>query len=196
MKKLIPALILILALTFLAFKQKATNSSLITHYSSQDTLLFPDETHFKNVQQLTFGGDNAEAYWSYDGKYIVFQRTNAKEGLRCDQIFLGKVPEKSGDKFEYKMISTGKGRCTCSFITRDGKHIIYASTHPAADTCPPVPDRSKYGNKYIWPLYDSYDIFMQRFYLPQLTSPLQTLLMLAALTARSISQPPTGNATE
>ncbi len=58
------------------------------------------------------------------------------------------------------MISSGKGRTTCPFFTKDGKHIIYASTHLAADTCPPVPDRSKYGNKYIWPLYDSYDIFM------------------------------------
>jgi len=168
MKKLMPPLILILVVAFSSFKQKATTkpspitdrSSLIPHYSSPDTLLFPDETHFKNVQQLTFGGDNAEAYWSFDGKYIVFQRTNAKEGLKCDQIFYGKVPEKPGDKFDYKMISTGKGRTTCSFITKDGKHIIYASTHLGADTCPPVPDRSKYGNKYIWPLYDSYDIFI------------------------------------
>jgi Tol biopolymer transport system component len=58
------------------------------------------------------------------------------------------------------MISTGKGRTTCAFFMKDGKHIIYASTHLGSDSCPPVPDRSKYGNKYIWPLYDSYDIFM------------------------------------
>ena len=125
-----------------------------------DTIQYPEETHLRNVQQLTFGGDNAEAYWSYDGKYIVFQRTNPKEGLNCDQIFIGKVPQKSGDKFEYKMISNGKGRTTCSFFMKDGKHIIYASTYLGADTCPAVPDRSKYGNKYIWPLYDTYDIFM------------------------------------
>ena len=59
---------------------------------TKDTVLYPDETHFTNIQQLTFGGDNAEAYWSYDGKYIVFQRTNPKEGINCDQIFIGKVP--------------------------------------------------------------------------------------------------------
>src|SRR5690348_4139411 len=53
-----------------------------------DTILYPGEKHFRNVQQLTFGGDNAEAYWSFDSKYIVFQRTNSKEGLRCDQIFM------------------------------------------------------------------------------------------------------------
>lgn len=124
-----------------------------------DTIHYPEETHLRNVQQLTFGGDNAEAYWSYDSKYIVFQRTNPKEGIMCDQIFYGKVPE-PGKPFEYKALSSGKGRTTCAFFMKDGKHIIYASTHLGADTCPPVPDRKKYGNKYIWPLYDSYDIFM------------------------------------
>lgn len=127
---------------------------------SSDTVHYPEEKHFKNVQQLTFGGDNAEAYWSYDGKYIVFQRTNPREGLNCDQIYMGKVPQHPGEKFEYKLVSTGKGRTTCPFFTKDGKHIIYASTHLAADSCPPIPDRKKYGNRYIWPLYDSYDIFM------------------------------------
>ena len=124
-----------------------------------DTILYPEEKHFKNVQQLTFGGDNAEAYFSFDSKWIIFQRTQPKDGLKCDQMFIGKVP-KAGEKFEYKMITSGKGRCSCGSFTKDGKHIIYASTHLGADTCPPVPDRSKYGNKYIWPLYDSYDIFM------------------------------------
>jgi len=123
-------------------------------------LLYPAEKHFKNIQQLTFGGDNAEAYFSSDGKWIIFQRTNPKEGLRCDQMFIGKLPEHPGDKFEYRMVSSGKGRTTCGFFTKDGKHIIYASTHLGGDSCPPLPDRSKYGNKYIWPLYDTYDIFM------------------------------------
>ena len=128
--------------------------------SAADTVQYADEKHFMNIRQLTFGGDNAEAYWSFDSKYIVFQRTNPKEGLNCDQIFMGRVPSKKGEKFTYKLISTGMGRTTCPFFTRDGKHIIYASTHLAAIDCPPVPDRSKYGNKYIWPLYYSYDIFM------------------------------------
>ncbi len=127
---------------------------------SADTLLYPDEKHFKNIRQLTVGGDNAEAYLSYDNQYLIFQRTNPKEGLFCDQMFIGKLPQKPDDKFEYKMISSGKGRTTCGFFMKDGKHIIYASTHLAADTCPPVPDRSKYGNKYIWPIYAGYDIFM------------------------------------
>jgi Tol biopolymer transport system component len=126
---------------------------------AEDTLHYAEEKHFKNLQQLTFGGDNAEAYFSYDGKWIIFQRTDPKDGLPCDQIFIGKVPA-PGEKFTYKMVSTGKGRTTCGAFMKDGKHIIYASTHLGADTCPPVPDRSKYGNKYIWPLYDTYDIFM------------------------------------
>ncbi|MBL0269407.1 MAG: PD40 domain-containing protein [Chitinophagaceae bacterium] len=124
-----------------------------------DSLRYPDESHFKNIQQLTFGGDNAEAYWSFDGKMLVFQRTNPKDGLPCDQIFIGKIP-KPGKPFEYKLLSTGKGRTTCAFFTKDNKHVIYASTHLGSEACPPTPDRAKYGNKYIWPLYSSFDIFM------------------------------------
>ncbi|MDB5231306.1 MAG: hypothetical protein JWN76_2111 [Chitinophagaceae bacterium] len=124
-----------------------------------DTLLNPGEIHFANMQQLTFGADNAEAYWSFDGKKIIFQRTAPKDGVMCDQMFIGDVPG-PGKKFTYHLVSTGKGRTTCGFFTKDNKHIIYASTHLAADSCPPVPDRSKYGNKYIWPIYSSFDIFV------------------------------------
>ncbi|GAO43499.1 TolB family protein [Flavihumibacter petaseus] len=130
------------------------------HARPADTLHYPEETHFRNLRQLTFGGDNAEAYFSYDGRYLIFQRTNAKEGLPCDQIFIGKVPQTAAEPFQPRMVSTGKGRTTCPYFLPDGKHIIYASTHLGGDSCPPVPDRSKYGNRYIWPLYDSYDIFL------------------------------------
>jgi Tol biopolymer transport system component len=133
---------------------------VFAQYATQDSVHFAGEKYFKNIRQLTFGGDNAEAYWSYDGKSIVFQKTNPKEGIFCDQIFVAKVPVTDAQKFTPKMIGTGKGRSTCAYFLPDGKHIIYASTHLGADTCPPVPDRSKYGNKYIWPLYNSYDIFM------------------------------------
>ena len=144
----------------LSFTNKKTNSDQLNNSPHKiDTLLYPSEKHLQNVQQLTFGGDNAEAYFSFDSKWIIFQRTQPKDGVMCDQIFIGKVPKK-GKKFKYKMVSTGKGRTTCGAFLKDGKHIIYASTHLGADTCPPVPDRKKYGNKYIWPLYDSYDIFM------------------------------------
>lgn len=140
---------------FSCFRGKARDLEIF----ADDTLQYSEEKHFKNLQQLTFGGDNAEAYFSYDGKWLIFQRTNAKEGLPCDQIFIGKIPA-PGEKFEPKMVSSGKGRTTCGAFMKDGKHIIYASTFKGGDSCPPVPDRSKYGNKYIWPLYESYDIFM------------------------------------
>ena len=153
---------LVYLFSLVALLASCGNSSKIADSvtTETDTLRYPEETHLKNIQQLTFGGDNAEAYWSYDSKYLVFQRTNPNAGIPCDQIFMGKVPTKKGEKFEPKMISSGKGRTTCPYFTKDGKHIIYASTHLGSADCPPVPDRSKYGNKYIWPLYESFDIFM------------------------------------
>ena len=161
MKKDVTALLsLFFILIFISSFRTSDVKIPCTPNQAGDTVLYPDEKHFRNIQQLTFGGDNAEAYLSYDDKYLIFQRTNPKEGLSCDQMFIGKVPAHPGDQFEYKMISSGKGRTTCGFFTKDGNHIIYASTQLAGDSCPPVPDRSKYGNKYIWPIYSSYDIFM------------------------------------
>lgn len=160
--KRIPVLVVLLVVITVAvssFKAGTAASGSPVIAPLNDTILFEGEKHFANVQQLTFGGDNAEAYFSFDGKWIIFQRTNPKEGILCDEMFIGKVP-RLGEKFEYKRVSTGKGRTTCGAFTKDGRHVIYASTHLGADTCPPVPDRKKYGNKYIWPLYDSYDIFM------------------------------------
>ncbi|MGN6475625.1 MAG: TolB family protein [Flavipsychrobacter sp.] len=147
-------LLLVLAVSFSALAQKQKYD----HQNQSSTITYPEEKHFKNVQQLTFGGDNAEAYFSFDSKAIVFQRTNTKEGLMCDQIFYGKLPKSATDKFSYKLVSTGKGRTTCSYLTPNGKHVIYASTHKAADTCPPVPDK-KALKKYVWPIYSSFDIF-------------------------------------
>ena len=154
---LLPLLTCITGIFIMAFNHTPL-PSLVT-LQQADTLLYPEEKHFKNIQQLTFGGDNAEAYFSYDGQWLVFQRTSAKDGILCDQIFVGKIPAQ-GSPFQYKMVSPGKGRTTCGIFTKDGKHVIYASTHLGGDSCPPLPDRSKYGNKYIWPLYSSYDIFM------------------------------------
>lgn len=132
-----------------------TNSLL----AQADTLHYPEEKHFKNIRQLTFGGDNAEAYWSFDGKSLVFQRTSARDNILCDQIFVGSLPGKNS-QFHYSMISGGKGRTTCAFFTKDNKHIIYASTQDESKDCPPGVDRAKYGNRYIWPVYAGYDIYM------------------------------------
>ena len=138
-------------------------ASLVAGYAAKaqnkEALGYPDEKHFKNIQQLTNGGDNAEAYFGFDNEHIVFQRTNPKEGIQCDRIFYGSIPKKAGEKFNYKLVSTGKGRTTCSYLMPDKKHFLYASTHLAADTCPPVPDRNIL-KKYVWPIYNSYDIFV------------------------------------
>jgi len=157
--------IILISLVFLAlfgilsaFNYSGRLISLENPSPFSDSILFAGEKHFANVQQLTFGGDNAEAYFSFDGKYIIFQKTNTKEGIACDQIWMGKIPEKE-QPFQPKLVSTGTGRTTCSYFYPDGKHIVYGSTHLGNKECPPVPDRSKYGNKYIWAVYKDFDIF-------------------------------------
>lgn len=111
--------------------------------------VFKGETHLKNIRQLTFGGQNAEAYFNYDGTQLIFQST--RDTLGCDQIF-----RMNADGSNVRMVSTGKGATTCSFISPDGEHIIYASTHLGGAACPPKPDMSR---GYVWALYDSYDLF-------------------------------------
>ena len=121
-------------------------------------LVYGDEKHFGNMRQLTFGGDNAEAYFGADGKAITYQYTDPAKGVACDQIFYANLENPTGG-FRPKRISNGKGRTTCAYIMPDGKSVLYASTHTSADSCPPVPDRSVI-KKYVWPVYESYDIFV------------------------------------
>ena len=102
------------------------------------------------LKQLTFGGQNAEAYWAPDGKRIIFQST--RDDLGCDQIFI-----MNADGSNQHMVSTGKGRTTCAYFLADNKHIVYASTHEGGDACPPAADRSK---GYVWAVYPSYDIYL------------------------------------
>lgn len=106
--------------------------------------------YLSHIRQLTHGGQNAEAYWSPDGKRLIFQAT--RDGLQCDQIFI-----MNADGSGRRMVSTGKGRTTCGYFLADNKHIVYASTHEAGDACPPPPDRSQ---GYVWAVYPSYDLFL------------------------------------
>lgn len=110
---------------------------------------FKGETHLSNIRQITFGGQNAEAYFSSDGSALIFQATVGDR--ECDAIYRMNV-----DGSNVRMVSNGKGVTTCSFIQPDNKAIIYASTHLGGDECPPKPDMSR---GYVWALYDTYDIF-------------------------------------
>ncbi len=124
-----------------------------------DSIHYSREKHFTNVRQLTFGGDNAEAYWSFDGKSVSFQSNNKAWGLNCDQIFYTPINADLSKGEKPQLISTGLGRTTCAYFLKDGKHILYASTHLGGKECPKDVER-KPGGKYLWPIYDLYDIFV------------------------------------
>ena len=110
------------------------------------------------MRQLTFGGDNAEAYWSFNDKMLVFQSNNPAWGLKCDQIFYTSLTADL-EKAKPKMLSTGKGRTTCAYFLPGNKTFVYASTHLGGRDCPEEPARVP-GGKYLWPIYDTYDIFV------------------------------------
>jgi len=112
-------------------------------------LALPAEKHLQNLKQLTFGGENAEAYFSADGKQLIFQST--RDGRGCDQIYTMSV-----DGSNVKLISNGDGRTTCSYFYPNGKRILYSSTHLGYRQCPPRPDFSK---GYVWAVYPTFDIF-------------------------------------
>lgn len=110
----------------------------------------PQETHLGRLQQLTFGGENAEAYLSFDETALVFQST--RDDAKCDQIYTMGL-----DGSGTTRVSTGKGRTTCAYFLPGDDRILYASTHAAADDCLPPPDRS---HGYVWKLYPEFDIWV------------------------------------
>jgi len=122
-------------------------------------LHYPNEKHLANIRQLTFGGDNAEAYWSFDDNKLVFQATNKKWGTECDQIFITEWEKSEMDSIPPKMVSTGMGRTTCSYFLPGDTTILYASTHLVDKNCPQKPAHREDG-KYVWPVYSSFDIFV------------------------------------
>ncbi|MBV8515880.1 MAG: M28 family peptidase [Acidobacteria bacterium] len=112
---------------------------------------FDGEKHLTDVRQLTFGGENAEAYFSPDGRKIIYQSTSERGG--CDQEY-----EMDLATGETKLVSSGKGRTTCGYFSYpNGDRIIYASTEAADPGCPPPPDRSR---GYIWGVYKGYDLYI------------------------------------
>ena len=108
----------------------------------------PDERHIANLRQLTFGGENAEAYFSRDGKRLIFQST--RDGRTCDQQYIMNI-----DGSNVHRVSTGGGKTTCGYFFDGDRQIFFASTHAADSACPPRPDPSK---GYVWGL-DPFDIY-------------------------------------
>lgn len=147
---------LFLSVLLIAFSCSQTSQSN-DEVTSVDSLRYENEVHLKNVRQLTWGGNNAEAYWSFDGKSLVFQSDYAEWGLGCDQIFTLEVDNvMKGER--PNMVSTGLGRTTCSYFLPGDSLIVYGSTHLADSLCPAVPERTS--GKYVWPIYEGYDIFV------------------------------------
>jgi len=112
------------------------------------------EIHLADVRQLTMGGENAEAYWSADGRQLVFQ--SSRPPFSCDQIFRVTADDLAPSPV---LVSTGKGRTTCAFFEKGDGRVLYSSTHLAGDACPPPPDRSQ---GYVWPIDPRFEIFTAR----------------------------------
>ena len=108
----------------------------------------PGERHFANVRQLTFGGENAEAYCSGDGTRLIFQST--RDGRTCDQQFV-----MDADGGNLRRVSNGTGKTTCGYFFDRDRRIFFSSTHHADSACPPRPDFSR---GYVWRL-DRFDIY-------------------------------------
>jgi TolB protein len=137
----------LLVLTLFLFSLIVLNHK--TASTQTAALALPQEKHLRNMKQLTFGGENAEAYFSSDGKKLIFQST--RDGRECDQIYTMNI-----DGSDVKMVSTGDGRTTCSYFFPGDKRILYSSTHLGGKQCPPRPDFSQ---GYVWAVYDTFDIF-------------------------------------
>lgn len=116
---------------------------------AQDSLILPGEKHFASLRQLTFGGENAEGYFSFDESRLIFQST--RDSFRCDQMYTMDLATGA-----VRLVSNGAGRTTCGYFLPGDTAILYASTHGSARGCPPSPDFSK---GYVWAVYPEYDIY-------------------------------------
>jgi len=117
-----------------------------------DDLIRPGEKHFASLWKITSGGENAEAYWSADGRRLIFQST--RDGWSCDQEFVFELATGA-----VRRVSTGHGRTTCGYFYDKDQRVLFSSTHNGGDSCPPAPDFSQ---GYVWALYPDYDIFTAR----------------------------------
>jgi Tol biopolymer transport system component len=160
----IPVLLIVFILSSCLNEEHSHNHDGEKHEHKADktpdtTIHYAQEKHLANVKQLTDGGDNAEAYFSFDNSMIVFQAKVPDWGSTCDQIYY--FPFADGDmKNEMpKLLSEGLGRTTCSYFMPGDSTVLYASTRSGSDECPPEPERREDG-KYVWPIYSDFDIYI------------------------------------
>lgn len=140
-------------------QREAPTSTGQTYDPESDSLRFEGEVHLRNIRQLTFGGNNAEAYFSFDDSELIFQSDwEAINPQGCDQQFRMRTDGLTFDgSVRYQRASTGLGRTTCGYFLADGR-VIYASTHAHSEACPvhePFSD-----GRYVWPILASYDIYV------------------------------------
>lgn len=152
-----PILIMLLAAACSSGQEPRMTEERTPKEDGNDSLIHPQEKHFKSLKQLTFGGDNAEAYWSFDGTRLVFQAHVPAWGDGCDQIFVLDPFNETTRNGPPQRISTAGGRTTCSYFLPGDTTILFASTHDADAKCPAVPERRADG-KYVWPIYPGFDI--------------------------------------
>ncbi len=156
MKNLFIAPVIVATVLLLASCASDDTETDLAYNPASDSLRFAGEVHLRNIKQLTFGGNNAEAYWSFDDSELIFQSDwEAINSQGCDQIYTMDVESTTGALTDYQLVSTGKGRTTCSYFTKDGR-VVYGSTHAAQSECPAAPQ----GGRYIWPIYDTFDIYI------------------------------------
>lgn len=152
------SLLSLLALGCSAQKERAPQADPAASTTGWDaSLIHPEEKHFARMKRLTFGGDNAEAYWSFSGKQLIFQSTNPGWGETCDQIHVFSPFADDLRSGAPQLISSKGGRTTCSYFLPGDSLVLYASTHEHGASCPAVPERRADG-KYVWPIYASFDI--------------------------------------
>lgn len=163
-------IVLIPALLVFAFISSCSNSNHKQSHNTdtqQDiinnppdtTIHYSKEIHLTNVKQLTDGGDNAEAYFSFDNSMIVFQAKVPEWGSVCDQIYYFPFSDDNMKDSMPQLISNGLGRTTCSFFMPGDTTVLYGSTRSGGDECPPEPVRREDG-KYVWPIYPDFDIYI------------------------------------
>lgn len=139
------------------FDSKATRLALgltailtLCSFGDVDSLRHPEERHLRNIRQLTFGGTNAEAYFSFDETKLIFQTT--REPYQCDQMFVMNI-----DGSDQRLVSPGNGITTCGYFLPDNRRVLYSSTHVGHPTCYPRPDKSK---GYVWGVWNDYDVYV------------------------------------